>query len=167
MTPWHYNDIFSLYIWLVYLYVLMTSFSVLRANIANRKRYRFGKPRNHNGFWVFSCHILRCNSKDIISPKRPLGRTWTKYMGFLGQILRFISQGMPLFSFFKLLNVYVLGGCAWSSSFNCCDSPSITVSSTRQENNLIRSRENHSAAFFNCNFFRNNSYNYQKPIAIL
>ena len=29
------------------------SFSVLRANIANRKRYRFGKPRNHNGFWVF------------------------------------------------------------------------------------------------------------------
>ena len=22
-------------------------------NIANRKRYRFGKPRNHNGFWVF------------------------------------------------------------------------------------------------------------------
>ena len=51
------------------------SFSVLRANIANRKRYRFGKPRNHNGFWVFSCHFSRCNSKDIIPQKRPLGRT--------------------------------------------------------------------------------------------
>ena len=38
-------------------------------NIANRKRYRFGKPRNHNGFWVFLCHFSRCNSKDIISPK--------------------------------------------------------------------------------------------------
>jgi len=22
-------------------------------NNANRKRFRFGKPRNHNGFWVF------------------------------------------------------------------------------------------------------------------
>ena len=44
-------------------------------NNANRKRYRFGKPRNHNGFWVFSCHFSRWNSKDIISQKRPLGRT--------------------------------------------------------------------------------------------
>ena len=44
-------------------------------NIANRKRYRFKKPRNQNGFWVFSCHFSRWNSKDIISQKRPLGRT--------------------------------------------------------------------------------------------
>jgi len=32
-------------------------------------------PRNHNGFWVFLCHFSKCNSKDIVSPKRPLDRT--------------------------------------------------------------------------------------------
>ena len=28
-------------------------------NIANRKRYRFEKPRNHSGFGVLLCHFLR------------------------------------------------------------------------------------------------------------
>ena len=28
-------------------------------NIANRKRYRFGKPRNHSGFGALLCHFLR------------------------------------------------------------------------------------------------------------
>ena len=44
-------------------------------NIANRKRYRFGKPGNHNGFGVFSHHFSSCNSKDIISPKKSPRRT--------------------------------------------------------------------------------------------
>ena len=43
------------------------SFSVRRANIANRKRYRFGKPRNHSGFGVFSYLFSKLNLKDIIS----------------------------------------------------------------------------------------------------
>ena len=49
-------------------------------NIANRKRYRFEKPRNHNGFGVLLCHFLRWNLKDIIPQNRPLGRTWTKIL---------------------------------------------------------------------------------------
>jgi len=44
-------------------------------NIANRTRYRFGKPRNHSGFGVLLYHFLKLKSKDIISQKRPLGRT--------------------------------------------------------------------------------------------
>ena len=33
---------------------MLNSSPASATNIANRKRYRFGKPRNHNGFWVFS-----------------------------------------------------------------------------------------------------------------
>ena len=68
-------------------------------NNAHRKRYRCEKPRNHNGFGVLLCHFLKWNSKDIISLNRPLGRTWTKTLGCQGQILRFISWNLPLFSF--------------------------------------------------------------------
>ena len=76
----------------------VASFWAPLANIANRKRYRFGKPRNHNGYWVFSCHFSKLNSKDIISQKRLLGRTWTKYLGFLrGGFCDFFSQSLSFF----------------------------------------------------------------------
>jgi len=55
------------------------------------KKISVEKPGNHNGFRVFSCHFSRWNSKDIISRKRPLGRTWTKFNRYQGQILRLIS----------------------------------------------------------------------------
>ena len=80
------------------IFLVVDSSPASATNIANRKRYRFGKPRNHNGFWVFSCHFSRCNSKDIISPKRPLGRTWTKYLGFFGGgVCDFFSQSLSFF----------------------------------------------------------------------
>jgi len=37
-------------------------------NNANRKRYRFEKPRNHNGFWVF-CAIFQGGIQKISFPK--------------------------------------------------------------------------------------------------
>ena len=39
-------------------------------------------PRKPQWLPSFSCRSLRWNSKDIISPNRPLGRTWTKFIGF-------------------------------------------------------------------------------------
>ena len=38
-------------------------------------------PRKPQWLPSFSCRFLRWNSKDIISPNRPLGRTWTKFIG--------------------------------------------------------------------------------------
>ena len=50
----------------------MISFSVLRANNANRKRYRFGKPGNLGGFWVF-CAIFQGGIQKISFHKTTFG----------------------------------------------------------------------------------------------
>ena len=50
---------------------LAGSSPVTRTNNANRKRYRFGKPRNHNGFWVF-CAVFQGGIQKISFPKNDL-----------------------------------------------------------------------------------------------
>ena len=70
------------------------SFSVLRANIANRKRYRFGKPRNHSGFGVLLCHFLRRNSKDIISPNDLWGGLERNIWAFRGRFCDLFRRAM-------------------------------------------------------------------------
>ena len=40
-------------------------------NIANRKRYRFEKPGNHNGFWVFRA-IFQGAIQKILFPQNDL-----------------------------------------------------------------------------------------------
>ena len=42
-------------------------------NIANRKRYRFGKPRNHSGFWVFFAPFFKVQFKRYHFPKTTFG----------------------------------------------------------------------------------------------
>ena len=49
--------------------------SIPATNNANRKRYRFEKPRNHNGFGLFSYQFSQLFSIDILSKKRLSGRT--------------------------------------------------------------------------------------------
>ena len=45
------------------------------------KKISVRKTQKPQRFLGFSCHFSRCNSKDIIPQKRPLGRTWTKFIG--------------------------------------------------------------------------------------
>ena len=46
------------------------------------KKISVRKNQKPQWFLVFLCQFSRCNSKDIISPKRLSGRIWTKYLGF-------------------------------------------------------------------------------------
>ena len=53
-------------------------------NIANRKRYRFGKPRNHNGFGVLLCHFSS-ETQKISFPQNALwGGLELNTLAFLG-----------------------------------------------------------------------------------
>ena len=72
------------------------SFSVLRASISNRKRYRFEKPRNHNGFWAFSYPDFQVQTKRYFSLLRGLELPTPR---FLAAFERAITPEGRLFSF--------------------------------------------------------------------
>lgn len=51
-----------------------SSFSLRHYMLSDQNRYGYGKPRNHNGFWVFSCHDLRLKQKDTYSAEEAAKR---------------------------------------------------------------------------------------------
>ena len=69
------------------------------ANIANRKRYRFGKPRNHNGFWFF-CAVFQGGIQKISFPKNDLwGGLELNTWGFRGRFCDLFRRICPFFRF--------------------------------------------------------------------
>ena len=80
-------------------------------NNANRKRYRFEKPRNHNGFWVFSCLFQGAIQKISFHPNDLWGGLELPTQAFRGRCCVFFARFAPFFvsGFVKCL---CLGGCA-------------------------------------------------------
>ena len=66
--------------------------------VCNQKRYCTGKPRSHNGFWVFSCPDFQVQTKRYFSCLRGLELPTPAFFGGFREIF---SPGSRLFSFPK------------------------------------------------------------------
>ena len=86
----------------------MISFSVRLANIANRKRYRFGKPRNHNGFWVFYANF-QDEIQKISFPQNDLwGGLELNTWAFMGRFCDLFRRVCPFFERYFLYSDGIL-----------------------------------------------------------